>query len=205
MEHYKPRIKVDESWEIVALGEISEKITKGTTPTSVGYKFENSGINFIKIESITEGGSFLPEKFAFISSKCNEDFKRSQLKENDVLFSIAGALGRVAIVSKAILPANTNQALAIVSLKENVEPKYVFWMLKSEKTLQYIEKLKVGVAQYNISLKQVSELKIPCPPFKIQKQIVAQIEEEQKLIEANKKLLEIFEGKIKTKIAEVWG
>ena len=205
VENYKPRIKVDESWEIVALGEISEKITKGTTPTSVGYKFENSGINFIKIESITEGGSFLPEKFAFISSKCNEDFKRSQLKENDVLFSIAGALGRVAIVSKAILPANTNQALAIVSLKENVEPKYVFWMLKSEKTLQYIEKLKVGVAQYNISLKQVSELKIPCPPFKIQKQIVAQIEEEQKLIEANKKLLEIFEGKIKTKIAEVWG
>ena len=58
VENYKPRIKVDESWEIVALGEISEKITKGTTPTSVGYKFENSGINFIKIESITEGGSF---------------------------------------------------------------------------------------------------------------------------------------------------
>lgn len=55
----------------------------------------------------------------------------------------------------------------------------------------------------NISI--VKAIKIPLPPLKIQKQIVAQIEEEQKLIEANKKLIEIFEGKIKTKIAEVWG
>ncbi len=39
----------------------------------------------------------------------------------------------------------------------------------------------------------------------VQRQIVAEIEEEQKLIEANKKLIEIFEGKIKAKIAEVWG
>ncbi len=38
-----------------------------------------------------------------------------------------------------------------------------------------------------------------------QKQIVAQIEEEQKLVKANKKLIEIFEDKIKAKIAEVWG
>jgi hypothetical protein len=46
---------------------------------------------------------------------------------------------------------------------------------------------------------------IPLPPLKIQKQIVAQIEEEQKLVEANRKLIEIFEEKIKAKIAEVWG
>ena len=46
---------------------------------------------------------------------------------------------------------------------------------------------------------------ITLPPLKIQKQIVARIEEEQKLVGANKKLIEIFEGKIKAKIAEVWG
>lgn len=36
-------------------------------------------------------------------------------------------------------------------------------------------------------------------------EIVARIEEEQKLVDANKKLIELFEGKIKEKIAEVWG
>jgi type I restriction enzyme M protein len=34
---------------------------------------------------------------------------------------------------------------------------------------------------------------------------VARIEKEQRLVDANKKLIELFEGKIKEKIAEVWG
>jgi type I restriction enzyme M protein len=41
------------------------------------------------------------------------------------------------------------------------------------------------------------------PPFRTE--IVARIEEEQKLVDANKKLIELFEEKIKEKIAEVWG
>jgi type I restriction enzyme M protein len=44
-----------------------------------------------------------------------------------------------------------------------------------------------------------------CHPAPSQTEIVARIEEEQKLVEANKKLIELFEGKIKEKIAEVWG
>jgi len=45
----------------------------------------------------------------------------------------------------------------------------------------------------------------PLPPIKIQQQIVTQIESEQKIIDANKELIKIFEDKIKDKIAEVWG
>jgi type I restriction enzyme M protein len=44
----------------------------------------------------------------------------------------------------------------------------------------------------------------PLPPLDIQKQIVARIEEEQKLVDANKKLIELYQGKIKEKIDEVW-
>ena len=62
-----------------------------------------------------------------------------------------------------------------------------------------------GVAITRLTLTKLNEVQIPLPPLKIQKQIVAQIEEEQKLVEANKKLIEIFEEKIKAKIAEVWG
>ena len=36
-------------------------------------------------------------------------------------------------------------------------------------------------------------------------QIVAQIEDEQEMVNANKKLIEIYEQKIKDKIGEVWG
>jgi type I restriction enzyme M protein len=48
-------------------------------------------------------------------------------------------------------------------------------------------------------------LKVPIPPIEEQQTIVKAIEEEMQLVNANKRLIEIFEQKIKTKIDEVWG
>lgn len=192
-------------YPMVKLGEISERITKGTTPTTNGFKFQDTGINFIKIESIKEDGSFIPEKFAFVSEECHQTFKRSQLKENDILFSIAGALGRIAIVTNQILPANTNQALAIISLKPNVYPPYVFWSLKSGNVLDEIENLKVGVAQLNLSLQQITDFEVPLPPYDKQVELVNDIEEIQSRVIKLKSKIKEEEEAIVDKINEVWG
>ena len=106
--------------EMVRLGDVATVITKGTTPTTVGFDFQDNGINFIKVESISEDCNFNTDKFAFISDECNKKLFRSQLKENDVLFSIAGAIGRTAIVNNKVLPANTNQALAIIRIPNEI-------------------------------------------------------------------------------------
>lgn len=205
VENYKPTIKIDPEWEIRKLGEISDRITKGTTPTTIKFDFQDKGINFVKIEAIDDNGYFIDNKFAHINEKCNEALKRSKLKEGDVLFSIAGALGRVAVVNKSILPANTNQALAIITPKANLDPEYLAQVLRSPLIFNKLEGLKVGVAQYNISLAQVSDFEIPLPPIEIQKKILVKIGEEQKIIEANKELIKLFKQKIKDKISEVWG
>jgi len=162
-------------WPIVKLDDITDVITKGTTPTSVGFKFIESGINFVKVESITPNGQFLPNKFAAISDKCNESLKRSRLKEGDVLFSIAGALGRTALVTKEILPANTNQALAIIRLKNDVtiDKSFLLLALMTGVTIEQIEKHRGGVAQQNLSLGQLKGFEIPLPPILEQKRIVA--------------------------------
>ena len=162
-------------WPIVKLGDITEVITKGTTPTSVGFKFIPEGVNFVKVESITSEGRFLPHKFAAISEECNESLKRSQLKEGDVLFSIAGALGRTALVTPDILPANTNQALAIIRLKAGlvIDKHFLLLALTTRVTLDQVEKSKGGVAQQNLSLGQLKGFEIPLPPIPEQKRIVA--------------------------------
>ena len=103
----------------VQLSEIAELITKGTTPTTLGYEFQDEGINFLKIECFGENGEFIENKVAHISEECHEKLKRSQLKSGDILFSIAGAIGRVAIVTEEMLPANTNQALAIIRVADD--------------------------------------------------------------------------------------
>lgn len=48
-------INVPKSWQVIELGKIAERITKGATPTTYGYSFQPSGINFIKVENIKKG------------------------------------------------------------------------------------------------------------------------------------------------------
>lgn len=168
-----------QGWEIKKLGEVCEVITKGTTPTSLGFKFTDEGVNFIKVESLTESGQIIPNKVAYISEECHESLKRSQLKENDILFSIAGALGRIGIVNKAIVPANTNQALAIVRLAKNsgISVSFLAKYFTSNIISAEIEKLKGGAAQQNLSLGQLNNLPIPLPPLPEQQRILAILNE----------------------------
>lgn len=168
-----------EGWELKKLGELCELITKGTTPTSIGYKFTNEGVNFIKVESLTESGEIIPNKVAYIDEECHKALKRSQLKENDILFSIAGALGRIGIVRNEIIPANTNQALAIIRLKTDsgVLIKYLAKYFNSNLITDEIEKLRGGAAQQNLSLGQLNNLIIPLPSLPEQQRIVAILDE----------------------------
>ena len=163
--------KIPESWEIVKLDNMSSVITKGTTPTTLGFNYEDSGINFIKVESIGKNGNFIIDKFAYISEEANNSLQRSIIKENDLLLSIAGALGRVAIVNKDIVPANTNQALSIIRLKDEYIKEYVYFYLNSSQIQNHIDKINVQNAQANLSLQNIKNFKIALPALKEQKQI----------------------------------
>lgn len=57
----------------------------------------------------------------------------------------------------------------------------------------------------NLNKEIINRIPVPNIPPKTQRQIVAQIEKEQALVDANKQLIEIFEQKIKDRIARVWG
>lgn len=187
-------------WPIKKLGDLSERITKGTTPTSIGYRFQDVGIRFIKVESISESGSFLPAKIARISNECHQALKRSQLVSGDILFSIAGALGRTALVTQDILPANTNQALAIIRLKSdiNLSRRYVLAALNTGFVLGQVERSKGGVAQQNLSLAQIRDFDIPIPPLDEQERIVALLDDafcslNAAKVETEKKLIALEE------------
>jgi type I restriction enzyme S subunit len=99
---------IPEGWEVKNLEEVTSVITKGTTPTTMGKSFQEEGINFLKVESIDENGHIITDKLAKIDYETHEMLKRSQLQENDIIFSIAGAIGRTTMIPSRILPANTN-------------------------------------------------------------------------------------------------
>lgn len=192
--------------EKIRLGDVADVITKGTTPTSIGYEFVNKGINFIKVESINEDGAFIENKFAYITDECDKKLSRSQLQENDILFSIAGAIGRVAIVDKNILPANTNQALAIIRLHKGIyEYNFLKYILKSPAISKQFEKQKKGVAQINLSLKNIGDFEIPVISIEQQKKISLELDNITALINKRKKQLEKLDELVKSRFIELFG
>lgn len=160
-------------WKEYKLIELSLRITKGTTPTTIGLNFSNTGINFIKAEAFDYSGRIDKTSFNFIDIEAHEKLKRSQLEKDDILFSMAGVyLGKTAIVTEDILPANTNQALGIIRLdKSKVIPKYILYYLRQPKLIESINLSSGQSAQPNINLEEIGSIEILLPSIEEQMNI----------------------------------
>lgn len=154
----------------IPLSELSIRITKGTTPTTLGYPFVDRGINFVKSEALSAGGSIDPATFSFIDEETHAKLSRSQLKEGDVLFSMAGVyLGKTAVVDGSILPANTNQAVGIIRLDlEKAEPRFIHYALSSPDCRAWVLRSAAQSAQPNFNLQDIGSL--PIPAYKLTEQ-----------------------------------
>lgn len=188
------------------LSKIASLITKGYTPTSLGFDYQDTGINFLKIECFKEDGSFIPSKVSHISEECNTKLRRSQLKEGDILFSIAGAVGRVSIVTKDMLPANTNQALSIIRIdRDNIHLPFIKLVLTSPIIKKQLEKKKQGAAQLIVSLKDIGDLEIPLPSFSRQIELSDKFNTVHSIIDHRKRQIEMLDTLIKARFAEMFG
>jgi len=178
---------VPEGWEIKNLGDLTTVITKGTTPKT----YCNEGINFIKVESLSTSKTLIPEKFAKIDFLTHQSQKRSQLKHGDILFGIAGSLGRLAVVEAKDLPANTNQALAIIRLDNGtINRSFCLHQLAADKIQLEIKNLQTVGAQPNLSLKQVSDFEVYAPPLPEQKKIASILTSVDEVIETTQKQID---------------
>ena len=145
----------------VPLQELCKVVTKGTTPTTLGKHFTSSGINFIKAESILDNHSIDSTKFAFIDEETNTVLKRSIIEANDIIFTIAGTLGRFSLVDDSILPANTNQAVAIIRPDTSkVSPSYLYSFFIGNWHNDYYSKRVQQAVQANLSLTTIKSLPI---------------------------------------------
>ena len=169
--------EIPEGWEVAKIKQCSEKISKGTTPSTEGREILHEGeIRFLKSENIFEG--FITEKPLFyIDKKTDFIMKRSSLQLNDVLFVIAGAsLGKVAVVTEEFLPANTNQAVAFVRPNNKIHPGFLSKFLVSNTINELTWLEAVQSAQPNLSMESLGNFPIALPPIEEQKQIVEYIE-----------------------------
>lgn len=154
-------------WSITSLKAISEKISKGTTPTQSQVKSaaDEPSIPFLKVKDINNFGDINRSSLEKISATIHKGaLKRSILKDQDILFSIAGTIGRVSVVEKDLDDSNTNQAIAFIRLSEpDLHLGLCLQHLRSSRLQHDVEASIVQGVQANVSLATISGLKILIP------------------------------------------
>ena len=181
--------------EYVKLKDITTKITKGTTPSNIGDSFTDEGINYFRSEMLGKA-KYLDKSsgMMFISESTHNKLKRSQIEADDILFSMAGIyLGKLAIVKDEDVPANTNQAVALIRFNKGVNIDYLYYFMVQKSFNAYVNCMSAQAAQPNINLKQIGNLQIALPTDEQQKRIADILSAYDNLIENNNKRIHLLE------------
>jgi type I restriction enzyme S subunit len=152
-------------FEFGKLFDVCLRITKGTTPTAQEGGFTRSGIKYIKSESLSYSGIIDETKFVFISPDTHEKLCRSQLESADILYSIAGAnLGKCGLIKPHMLPANTNQAVAIIRVNpDRACPAFISYFLRQRAVVDGVLGSVAQSAQPNFNLTDLGRFRVPLP------------------------------------------
>lgn len=172
--------EIPESWKWVRLGEMASLVTKGTTPRGGNVSYLEKGIGFLRAENVGGFDKLDKTNLKYIDESTHIGYlKRSIIQENDILITIAGTLGRTAIVRKEDLPLNANQAISIVRVVNNqeIELLYLVYALNAGSIQKYLTGKRKITAIPNLTLEIIENCILPLPPFAEQQRIVAKIEE----------------------------
>ena len=191
VENYRPHIHVDPDWPLVELKEVCTLIS-GQHIIKDDYNANGNGIGYLT------GPADFGDTYASVSKWTTKP--KVLAEKGDILITVKGSgLGKVNFLREE--KAAISRQLMAIRVHEAV-PEFIYRNLNQ--MYDHIQKLGGGAAIPGIKRDDVLRLSIPLPIPGIQHKIVAEIEAEQALVNANRELIERFENKIRDAIARVW-
>ena len=205
VENYRPHIHVDPEWPMEKLGALCERIQYGL---SSRLNTENKGYKTFRMNELVKGmcTDLGTMKCADISA---DDYNKYKLNRGDILFNRTNSfehVGRTGIFDLDGEYCFASYLIRLTISDELANPYYVNAFMNTKGFQAGIKQYASrAIGQANINAKSLAAYRIPLPPSKTQQAIVAEIEAEQALVDANSELIERFEKKIQDAIARVWG
>lgn len=207
VENYKPTIRIDPAWEMIEVGTMYD-ISYGVT-LSIPQCLDEKGIKIVSTAEVGLDGSLDLSNIRRV--KYETKYEKYILEPDTLLFNWRNApkhVGKTALFMEH--DEKYISASFLLSLKnknpEKYNNQYIWCALNNlRETGYFMRNARQAVNQSNFNGDQLSKTLLPVPPIGIQQKIVAQINEEMAIVAQNKRLIEIFQQKIKDRIAEVWG
>ena len=200
-ERYRERTARHHSFPMVSIGDSGLfRVESGGTPKSNVQEYWNGGIPWATLIDLP-ASHFITEIRATQRTISELGLNKSSARlipENSVVVSTRATIGRIAINR---IPLATNQGFKSIVITDltRVIPEYVAFTLT--KLVPTMEAWATGGTFKEISKSKFCELQIPLPPLEVQREIVAEIEGYQRVIDGAQAVVERMEGKIQEAVA----
>jgi type I restriction enzyme M protein len=185
ISNYKPIIRIDPEWPMVELGQTCKNLDGKRIPIEKGQRksgkypyYGASGIVDYVDEYIFDGDYLL----------LSEDGANLLARTTPIAFSVSGKVW-------------VNNHAHVLQFDDSATQHFAEVYVNSMDIKDFV----TGAAQPKLSQANMNRIPIPLPPLDVQRRVVGEIDAERELVEANHKLIKIYEQKIQTKLAEIWG
>ena len=197
--NYKSTIRIDPSWPMKKVRDLCELVRGSSPRPKADLRYYGGRVPRLMVADVTRDGMFVTPKIDFLTE---EGSKHSRfMKAGEVVMAVSGNPGLTSILK---IDAYIHDGfVGFRYLSTEVLPEYFYHILTYFK--EHSDSQSIGAVFRNLTTDQIKEFDIPVPSIDIQRQIIRQLEAERLLVDSNRKLIEIFEAKIKAKLDEIWG
>lgn len=166
-------------------------------------QYVEDGIRIIRIANVQKG--YIEDNVP-VFYPINSVGLKYMLEEGDLLMSLTGNVGRVAVLQKKLLPAALNQRVACLRIKTNrITKSFLFHILNSDFFEQQCIRASKGVAQKNISTEWIKEYEIPMCSNEEQLKISMVLDKIRNIIELRKNELHVLDNLVRARFIELFG
>lgn len=205
VENWKPYIDIDPGWKKVKLGDVCEI---GSSKRVFESEWKERGVPFYRareIVKLAKDGHVNNE--LFITEQMYREYsnKYGAPKEGDLMVTGVGTLGicyQVKVNDRFYF--KDGNIIWFKNFQQNVISTFIKYLFQSDIVKNQIKAGAVGGTVGTYTITNANNTIIPLPSVEIQQQLIIKIEGEQKIVDANKKLIAIYEQKMKDVIAKLW-
>ena len=146
----------------------------------------------------------LDSSFEFVDDETQKTISRYIVNAGDIVLSIVGTIGLVAIVGKSLDKANLTENCVKLASLTGIDRDYLYYFLKSSFGQQEIARGTVGAVQAKLPIKNIQDITIPLPDEFTQRKIAAILDSMDEKIETNQKINDNLEQQAQSYFQELF-
>ena len=110
-----------------------------------------------------------------IRKQIADDYQRTYLQGGEILVTVRGTLGGVAVVPPKMRGWNISREVAVLPLTPEVDAAYFVLAIASNRSQQWLSQVAKGVAYTGVNIEDLKKLPLPLPPIEEQQEIVRRV------------------------------